>query len=157
MKFMKLLLLTIAATSSYCLFARQFDITIDQNSGFITKQGSPAKEGGRIDITGMFMHKDAPSYRDVSSAIVKKFDLDIRAKNLEITFMDQNTGQTGLLKTEIKGATAKNRSKFFDSIQKDGVVMLNVTKPGMAQEGAMMTGAQMEEPGYQSEYQTQYQ
>ena len=152
MKFMKLLLLTIAAASSYCLIARQFDITIDQNAGFITKEGSPAREGGRIDITGGLMHKDAPSYQNISSAIVKKFDLDIRAKNLEITFMDPNTGRTGLLKSEIKDVKVKNRERFFDSIQdQNGMIMLNVTKPGMSREDMMVTGAEMEGPEYQNE------
>lgn len=135
MKNIKILLVFVMSLGSYCVFARQFDITLDPNANFMTKQNQPAMENQRMDISGgMFMNGQAPSYRHITHDIIKAFNLNIRAKDLEITYIDANTGNIGFLKDAIKKKLPKKRKLFFDTMQDvDGVVVLNVTKLGMTQ------------------------
>jgi len=151
MKFTKLLLVTIALIGSSGLFARDFMITLDENADFMTKKGENAAEEQKMKITSdgglvpfhLFpFHHQVPTYKGICKAVVSKFNLDAKPEDLEVLYMNPNTGDFEPLKSELTYVTKKDkvrdlkkekRNEFFNSIQNPETkkVDLFVTRTGM--------------------------
>lgn len=147
MKIMKLLFAALAITTSYCVFARQFDVTFDQNANFMTKKGDMSQEGGRVGIKnggplGLIFNRNAPTYHQICKEIVKKFNINAQPKELHVLYMNRNTGMLEPLEIQLthetKNGTVKNlagkkREEFFNAVQnpENKTISLFVTKLGM--------------------------